>query len=723
MTIRLFAISMILASLTAGAATVDAPSRVRLLQARGRASRSEMPLRAFVIARTEPVADGLTVLRAWGGGAYLVEAPARVLDSLAASPSIDCLSLERSVSATNNISRADTGVDLVNIGDDLGEGARSDGYTGRGVLAGIFDSGFDLANPSFADADGRCRIERVFRYTDDSDGVAEVLDTPAAIAALGTDDPAMRHGSHVLGTIAGCYRGAVAMGDGTVWAKSPFDGMAPDADIAIACGPLTDACIADGVARIVDHARTQGKPCVVNLSLADILGPHDGSDAFAQVLSAMSRDAAVVVSSGNYTGTGVSLSRTFTESEPALRTFIRPVAWKPDADGAVAVWSADSRPVRLKLVVKHTLTGEEVATYNISDDTGAEPLVLVTPDFSGETDLAVTASDALGKAYADSYVLAMAQQAPSGKHGYYIQFHIDIPKTNEGARYNLGLVVEGEPGEHADMWIESEYGILHGLFVQEWSNGADDCPLSSMACAPGVVCVGASASRLEWPKLDGTTEKIWQYDTYTLGDVAPFSSFGVLSDGRTLPHVVAPGAALVSVLSTPFVEANGDAAACAIGHSDGRTDYWFADFGTSMSAPTVAGALALWLEADPSLSSDDILEVIAATSRRDAVTDAAPEKWGAGRFDAHAGIREVLRRRSALAGPSAVEPRMQVTVAASGITVALPGADGIDVRLTTLSGVVVAQASSASDTVTLPRPAPGIYLVTSGPYTAKLQIR
>lgn len=308
------------------------------------------------------------------------------------------------------------------------------------------------------------------------------------------------------------------------------------------------------------------------------------------------------------------------------------MAWKPDADGAVAVWSADNRPLRLKLVVKHTLTGEEVATYNISDDAGADPLVLVTPDFSGETDLAVTASDALGKAYTDSYVLALARRAPSGKHGYYIQFHIDIPKTNEGARYNLGLVVEGAPGEHADMWIESEYGTLHGLFVKGWSNGADDCPLSSMACAPGVVCVGASASRLEWPKVDGTTETIWQYDTYTLGDVAPFSSYGVLSDGRTLPHVVAPGAALISVLSTPFVEANGAIAACAIGHSDGRTDYWFADFGTSMSAPTVAGALALWLEADPSLSSDDILEIIDCTSRRDAVTDAAPVKWGAGPF-------------------------------------------------------------------------------------------
>ena len=379
MTIRLFAISMILASLAAEAATVDAPSRVRLLQARAHGSRSEMPLRAFVIAGSEPVADGLTVLRAWGGGAYLVEAPARVLDVLAASSTIDCLALERTLSATNNISRSDTGVDLVNAGEGLGDGARPDGYTGRGVLAGIFDSGFDLANPSFADADGRCRIERVFRYADDSDGAPEVFDTPAAIAALGTDDPTMRHGSHVLGTIAGCYRGSVTMGDGTVYAKSPFDGMAPDADIAIGCGPLTDACIADGVARIVDHARAQGKPCVVNLSLADILGPHDGSDAFAQVLSAMSRDAAVVVSSGNYTGTGVSLSRTFTESEPALRTFIRPVAWKPDADGAVAVWSADNRPLRLKLVVKHTLTGEEVATYNISDDAGPTPSCLSRP--------------------------------------------------------------------------------------------------------------------------------------------------------------------------------------------------------------------------------------------------------------------------------------------------------------------------------------------------------
>ena len=112
----------------------------------------------------------------------------------------------------------------MNIGEDLGDGARPDGYTGRGVLAVTFFRLRLRLGQSFLRRRRRPLPDRACSPLRRPDGDAVVFDTPADITALGTDDPAMRHGSHV-GTIAGCYRGPPStMGDGTVYAKSPFDG-------------------------------------------------------------------------------------------------------------------------------------------------------------------------------------------------------------------------------------------------------------------------------------------------------------------------------------------------------------------------------------------------------------------------------------------------------------------------------------------------------------------
>ena len=63
--------------------------------------------------------------------------------------------------------------------------------------------------------------------------------------------------------------------------------------------------------------------------------------------------------------------------------------------------------------------------------------------------------------------------------------------------------------------------------------------------------------------------------------------------------------------------------------------------GTSMSCPTVSGIIALWLQADPTLTLDEIKEVLAATSRNDEFTAASPIKWGYGKIDAAAGIEYI----------------------------------------------------------------------------------
>lgn len=60
-----------------------------------------------------------------------------------------------------------------------------------------------------------------------------------------------------------------------------------------------------------------------------------------------------------------------------------------------------------------------------------------------------------------------------------------------------------------------------------------------------------------------------------------------------------------------------------------------------MAAPVVAGIIALWLEQEPTLTPAQIREVIQLTAINDEFTAVQPERWGAGKIDALAGMNEI----------------------------------------------------------------------------------
>ena len=73
-----------------------------------------------------------------------------------------------------------------------------------------------------------------------------------------------------------------------------------------------------------------------------------------------------------------------------------------------------------------------------------------------------------------------------------------------------------------------------------------------------------------------------------------------------------------------------------------ETNYWMEMSGTSMSSPFVAGVLALWLEAVPTLTMDRVKEIIRKTATHDEFTAKDPDKWGMGKINALAGLKEIL---------------------------------------------------------------------------------
>ena len=89
--------------------------------------------------------------------------------------------------------------------------------------------------------------------------------------------------------------------------------------------------------------------------------------------------------------------------------------------------------------------------------------------------------------------------------------------------------------------------------VEEFTDGSTDGSISDMAVADNVIVVGSYNTRNQWTCLDGGTAR-YEGDGFKVGGISGFSSYGTLSDGRELPLVCAPGAAIISSVSYPFAK-------------------------------------------------------------------------------------------------------------------------------------------------------------------------
>lgn len=168
--------------------------------------------------------------------------------------------------------------------------------------------------------------------------------------------------------------------------------------------------------------------------------------------------------------------------------------------------------------------------------------------------------------------------------------------------------------------------------------------IHSPSSSPDVISVGATAYTTGYVDLAGDSIT---YDYGKGGVKATFSSVGPTIDGRMKPDVMAPGANIISSGSSFFFENNPDTPQITdlVESFDynGRTYYWKADTGTSMSAPAVGGAIALWLQARPDLTREQIIDVFAHTcSHPDKSLDYPNNYYGYGQIDVYRGLLYLL---------------------------------------------------------------------------------
>lgn len=680
------------------------------------------------------------------------------LSEAAGLSELDCvkaMSLQRELKANMDKARAENGVDQIHFPTEATGIPQS--YTGKGVVAAIVDQGVDPHHINFRYANGESRIGYLtwLRTNKAGTGVEESHYNYTNITDFTTDDAGTYHGTHTLGIMGGSYNGPMTVArpwadptkpESTVYEtrNCNYYGVAPEADLAVSCGELADIFIAYGMEYLLNYAEFMQYPLVYNLSLGSTSGPRDRRSQMSQFLNLIGEEAIICISAGNEGDLKLHIDKTMTEQDNKIKTLIFPYYYQYDPTvegsvtaraGSVEIYCEDDTPFEIKAVIYNKkrdyraafnmpIAGENIGTY-----------------YTSSADYQVSSDDVVGdptfKRAFDGFVGVGAKidESTGRYYGMVDYYVINNSETNLNDDYVLGFEITAAPGKRIDCYADGNNTWLDSYGVEGFDDGSMNGTISDMAVADNLIVVGSYNTRNNWPCLDGGTSR-YEGDGFKVGYVSGFSSFGTLADGRILPTVCAPGAAIISSVSWPYAKQLSDNlikySCSARVNEENRVNYWKQEVGTSMSTPFVAGSIALWLEADPTLTVNDVKEIITATAVvDDGVTTADdPARWGAGKFNALAGLKEVIRRSSAGIEGTVTDShndRLMVTPAGmNSFNIFLGDARSLDIAVHATDGRRVSAMSSDSDEARLDLNGltPGIYIVSvNGTHSAKIAVK
>lgn len=582
---------------------------------------------------------GISVVDVAGNVAILSIPPESLL-SVEEIDEIEYVAADNINHLMNSKARTHTRVDYADGSDmeKLAESALPHPYTGKDVVIGIVDVGIDYNHAMFRDADGNTRVKKVVDF---KTGSKVVYTDKSDIAALTTDNTDESHGSHTSCTAGGSRVG-----------ESDLHGMAPDAELVL-CGlggSLSESRIISSIEEIFSYADEVNKPAVINLSLGNELYFRDGvtSNLLAAIKSlngAGKKEGRIVcISAGNSAGRKNSIIRTLgdvAEDGYCLRTVLgetglatldetievayynKPKLFAYDNDGGS--FAAELKAVDITTGILYTLTEKPLYSSTTSTDAITSiPLTLRTDGTNNK-----------------KYVRL------SNSKSYY--FH--------EPNLRLALLVTGTAGQRMKLENSMDATSTEGFYAKDiagYTEGNDELSINVHACDDAVISVGAYTHSASWKSINGKTYHYNNTSLRTEGSIASFSSYATDDNGVNRPDVLAPGVGVLSAYNlydTSFFDSNGDVTGelPLIHYNEsinGRNNYYGAMAGTSMASPCTAGIIALWLQANPRLSTADVREIIRQTSENDEYTTVAANipsgdlrQAGSGKINALAGVQ------------------------------------------------------------------------------------
>lgn len=509
--------------------------------------------------------------------------------------------------------------------------AQHPAFTGKGVVVGIMDIGFDLTHPTFYNTPSLSNY-RIKAFWDQLAPNADSNRFPVGSEWTTTDDILQQqcatdgreqnHGTHTTG---------IAAGSGY---DSPYRGAAWESDLCLVANAVTaDTAFIDkadyylyttatdalGFKYLFDYADSQQKPCVVSFSEGYTPFMDNDDQLFSLFLSRLVGPGHILVSSAGNESQSLTYFRKPLGVEHA-GSFIR--VFNPTAQYRLL---SDGKPVvRLIAYEERNVVERELLLPMDSENWKDEQLIdtLFIQD--------------------DTCAVRITRYQPSlveGKTGYWITLAGNRPFIEMD---HLALVVEGADCE-AEVFGSSTQSFGNYDTDKQWNAAEKSHNILAPGCLEPAITVGSTSHRLTYTNINGDVIKN-NRDTEP-GRLSWFSSVGPAMDGSVKPDVTAPGNFVISSQSSFYLEAHPDATTYDVEHFDagGRTYVWAAQSGTSMSTPVVAGIIALWLQANPTLSPDDIRDVLQRTCRHPEPQFTYPNNlYGHGEIDAYRGLLDIL---------------------------------------------------------------------------------
>lgn len=494
------------------------------------------------------------------------------------------------------------------------------GYTGKNVLIGVTDWGFDYTHPVFYDT--LLQTNRIFAAWDQfkTNGPAPngfsygtEYATPSSLLAAGSDTSNIysygTHGTHVAG---------IAGGAG---ANTAYRGVAYDAQFLFVTFLVDEGAVLDAWQWMYQKALAADKRLVINMSWGLYhFGTLDGTSLLSQAIDAFSNLGVVFVNSGGNNGAvNFHLKKSFNNDLLKSRIEFYDYSANPNMWGqSIHAWGEAGQAFENGLIITNS----------------SNVLLAETPFYSTAT----TSS------YIDTFLVvnqdtiwynisADAAHPLNGKP----QMRLRVKNTNTALRVHLKS--------------QANAGTVHYWNVTELTNDVGNWGMDFLAAGAGTTA-GDNQNGISEPSCADQVISVAAYATQYAtnsgslvgGALANFSSRGPRYDGAMKPDIAAPGVAIASAVSS-FTDAN----YTSVGNTSfNNTTYHFAKFsGTSMASPMVAGVVALMLEANPYLSASQIKEIIMNTARQDNYTGVIPAGgsplWGAGKVNAYAAVKLALQ--------------------------------------------------------------------------------
>ena len=454
---------------------------------------------------------------------------------------------------------------------------------GSGVIIGIIDFGLDFAHRNFRRSDGSTRILALWDqkatcgkeyspkhgygrlFTEDE--INEALKAQDPYDALGyrvLNDSVLEAGAH------GTYVADVAAGNklGTGCA-----GVAPQADIVFVDlgasdtpmqGPQSvgstfgdSVQLLEAVHFIFEYAKTEGRPCVINISLGTNGGPHDGTTLLEKGIDRLVKqkpNRAVVIAAGNSFGSSLHATGRVIEGESVDLKWRMPL---------------------------YDVTSNELEIWYRNVDRFTVDLI----DPQGRRVARVRPGETLERTRGSKGLITIVNRLKDSNNGENV-INIFLERGVSEGTWTIRLRGDFVPDGRFHAWIErDERG--QSRFVEPKDKSyeiSNECTLSSIACGRETIVVSS-------------------YNAYEADlPLSETSSSGPTRDERKQPTISAPGEEVMAAQSGTLV----------LRHRQS---------GTSISAAVVTGTVALMLaEACArgiTLTTDEIRRILIRTARRD----------------------------------------------------------------------------------------------------------